>query len=85
MYKIKFDKKSKKQFYNLNRDIQERITKAIENKLVISPQIHLISLKGERAYLYKFRVGDYRLLCSKNDENRIILVVGVKHRKEVYR
>ncbi len=85
MYKIEFEKKAKKQFYKLSRDIQERLTKAIDEKLSINPKEHLIPLVGDMSGLYKFRVGDYRLLCTKKDDDFLILVVKVKHRKEVYR
>lgn len=85
MYKIIFEKKAEKQFYKLNRDIQERLTKAIDEKLAVNPKKYLIPLSGDKAGFYKFRVGNYRLLCSKNDEKLNILVVKVKHRKEVYR
>jgi mRNA interferase RelE/StbE len=44
----------------------------------------LIPLLGDKSGFYKFRVGDYRLLCAKEDDKYIITVVKVKHRKEVY-
>ena len=80
-----FTKKAQKQFYKLDRNIQERLTKGIEEKLAINPKAHLIALSGDMSNLYKFRVGDYRLLCSKDDENFYVLVVKVKHRREVYK
>jgi len=85
MYEVSFEKRAKKQFYNLSRQIQERIVKAINEKLTANPHLHLIPLRGDMTGLYKFRVGDYRLLCAKKDEKLCILVVKVKHRKEVYR
>ena len=42
MYKMEFEKKDKKQSYKLTRDVQERLTKAIDEKLAINPQAHLI-------------------------------------------
>ena len=85
MYKIEFEQKAKKQFYKLSRDIQERLTKAIDEKLAIDPKKHLIPLVGNKSRLYKFRVEDYRLLCSRDDEKLYVLVVKVKYRKDVYR
>lgn len=84
MYKVLFEKKAKKQFYSLNMEIQKRITKAIDEKLVKNPKSNLIPLSGTLAGLYKFRVGDYRLLCVKKDEELLVLVVTLKHRKNVY-
>ena len=85
MYEVSFEEKSRKQFYKLSRPVQERISKAIDEKLAVNPRLHLLPLSGDMAGLYKFRVGDYRLLCVKSDEEMHILVVKVKHRKEVYR
>jgi mRNA interferase RelE/StbE len=85
MYKIEFEQRAKKQFYKLSREVQERLTKAIDEKLSVNPKEYLIPLTGDKSGLYKFRVGDYRLLCSKDDEKLHVLVVKVKHRREVYR
>jgi mRNA interferase RelE/StbE len=85
MYQIIFEKKAKKHFYNLDRTIQQRIAKAIHEKLIVNPQQYLIPLTGDKAGLYKFRVGNYRLLCNKKDKQLRILVVKVKHRKEIYK
>ena len=85
MYKIIFEKKAKKQFYKLNRNVQKRLTKAIDEKLAVNPKEHLIPLSDDKAGFYKFRVGDYRLLCSREDDKLLILIVRVKHRKEAHR
>ena len=85
MYKIVFEKRAQKQFYKLSREVQERLTKAIDEKLAINPKAHLIRLVGDKSGLYKFRVGDYRLLCFEDEDKLVVLVVKVKHRREVYR
>ncbi len=85
MYKVEFNLKAKKQFYKLSRAIQERLTKAIDEKLSINPKEYLIHLVGDKSGLYKFRAGDYRLLCSRDDEKLYVLVVKIKHRKDVYK
>ena len=85
MYKIVFDKRAQKQFYKLSREVQERLTKAIDEKLAVNPKAHLIRLVDDKSGLYKFRVGDYRLLCFDDEDKLLILVVKVKHRREVYR
>ncbi len=81
---IEFTKKAQKQLISLDNKAQKRIKKAILEKLVKTPQKHLTALHGDKAGFYKFRVGDYRLLCSKEDTTYYILIVKVKYRKEVY-
>jgi mRNA interferase RelE/StbE len=43
------------------------------------------ALHGELAGLWKYRVGDYRLLCRIEDARLVVLVVRIGNRREVYR
>ena len=44
------------------------------------------ALQGSRlGNLWKYRVGDYRLVCDLQDETLRVLVVKVGNRREVYR
>lgn len=44
-------------------------------------KLSFINGKGE----WRYRVGDYRILCDINDGRLVILVVDVAHRREVYK
>ncbi len=35
--------------------------------------------------LWRYRVGDYRLICEIQDDRLVVLVVKIGHRREVYR
>ena len=84
MWKIQWQKPAQKQFLKLDAHLRLRIEKTINLKLLQDPDLHLIPLVGNLSGLYKFRVGDYRLLCLKEEDVLIITVVKVKHRKTVY-
>ena len=44
------------------------------------------ALQGQRfENLWRYRVGDHRLICSIEDERLLVLVVEIGHRREVYR
>ncbi|MFA5920245.1 MAG: type II toxin-antitoxin system RelE/ParE family toxin [Methylococcaceae bacterium] len=43
------------------------------------------ALQGQYAGYWRYRVGDYRLICHLENEELIILVVEIGHRKDVYR
>jgi len=44
------------------------------------------ALQGSRlGEFWKYRVGDYRLICKLEDDRLLILVLRVGHRKEIYR
>ena len=42
-------------------------------------------LRGQLADLWRYRVGDYRVICEIQDERLVVLVVRVGHRRAVYR
>ena len=42
-------------------------------------------LKGGREGLWRYRVGDYRILCDIRDDRLVVLAVAVGHRREIYR
>jgi len=44
------------------------------------------ALQGQRfGEFWKYRVGDYRLICKIQDDRLLVLVLRVGHRREVYR
>lgn len=43
------------------------------------------ALRGELGEFWRYRVGDYRILCKLEDEVWTVLAVKVGHRREVYR
>ncbi len=77
-WKIEFTKAATKQIHSLDASIQTRIKKEIEKKLKTNPDRYLIGLLGELSDLYKFRVGNYRLLCSKDGERLIMRLLQIK-------
>jgi mRNA interferase RelE/StbE len=81
---IIFDGKAQKQLLKLDIEIQRRIKRDVNEKLLMNPDYHLEGLEGEFKKYYKFRVGDYRLICDKQDNKLVIFVITVKHRREVY-
>lgn len=84
-YQIIFTQKAQKQFLSLENQIQKRIQKDINEKLLKNPNYYLEGLEGEFKNYYKFRIVDYRLICEKQEEKFIIVVIKIKHRKEVYK
>jgi len=41
-------------------------------------------LKGELGEFWRYRVGDYRILCEILDDELVILAATIGHRREVY-
>lgn len=49
------------------------------------PRVHGKGLTANRSGQWRYRVGDYRVICKIEDEKVIVLVLTVGHRSTVYR
>jgi mRNA interferase RelE/StbE len=67
----------------LSKKLVERITEAMEG-LAGNPRPRgSLKLKGEDN-LYRIRVGDYRIVYEIHDDQVLILVIRIRHRKNRY-
>jgi mRNA interferase RelE/StbE len=83
-YRIEFVKQAIKQFKALPTQEQQRLRPKIDALATETRPIGVIKLAGEED-LYRIRVGDYRIIYSIQDDQLLILVVKIGHRKDVYR
>lgn len=81
MYNIEFSKSAEKEFFKLERVIQERVVAVLE-RVSINPYPHIKKLVGNP--YFRLRVGDYRVILDIRDQKFIILVIEVGHRKNIY-
>ncbi len=67
--------------------MQERILKYLRAHVATeeSPRRHGKALKGMMAGLWKYRVGDYRLICEIQDVRVTVFVLRIGNRREIYR
>lgn len=58
----------------------------IEKNLVgcPDPRVHGKPLSSNRAGEWRYRVGDYRIIADIKDQELIILVIAIGHRRDVY-
>lgn len=83
---IKFNKKSEKEFSKLDKQAQVNITDfLLKLERSTNPRETGRALKGELGLFWRYRVGDYRIISQIKDDEIIILVLAVGHRKEIYR
>ena len=86
--RIEFTDTAKKQLKKLDREVGARIVDYLYNRvaLVSDPRTLANPLVGEGFKgLWRFRVGDYRLICDIVDEQLVVVVLAIGHRREVYR
>jgi len=71
----------------LDRAAQRSIQRFLRDRLspADNPRQWGKPLQGEKRGLWRYRVGDYRLICDIQDEQITVLVLEAGHRKNVYR
>ena len=78
-----FTSKAEKEFAKLSRNAQKQIFKSLQ-KLEKEPGLHLKTLHGPFKGFYKLRIGKYRLICKKEKQNLLILILKIGKRDKVY-
>ncbi len=74
---------AKEDLPEIPKNIQERIRKAIEERLLGEPEKYGEPLRRGLSGYRKLRVGDYRVIYKVDKKNIVIFKIG--HRKEAYR
>ena len=85
-WKIKLDQHAVKQLKKLDRTAQKRIVGFLSDRLLTAktPRDFGKPLMGKLTGLWRYRVGDYRLICEINEKEVTVLVINIGHRKEIY-
>ena len=88
MYRWQFyNAAAEKQFRELDRPIQRRLVVWLDTHLIgtSDPRVWGRALEGPLGTLWRYRVGDYRIVVSIDDNKFLVLVVKTGRRASVYR
>lgn len=82
----RFDERALKELKKLGRQAQQEILAYLDARVAVDadPRRFGKGLKADLSGLWRYRVGDYRILCQIKDGELLVLVVAVGHRKDVY-
>ena len=85
-YDVETTARFDREFRKLDRYTQRMIKSWIDKNLVggTNPRQHGKGLTANRSGQWRYRIGDYRLICEIQDDKLIILAMSVGHRREVY-
>ena len=85
-YTVKYDKKVIMQIQKMDKSVALLIKRWIEKNIVNTdnPRLHGKSLVGNFSNYWRYRIGDYRLICEINDNELIIIALSAGHRREIY-
>ena len=85
-WRVEFDRDAAKEFRKLGEPARRTILRYLRERLATShdPRRFGKPLTGEFAGLWRYRVGDYRLIASFEDDRLIVLVLRADDRRELY-
>lgn len=85
MYKVLFTDSALRFYERAERSLQQRLDRCFE-QLQANPHSHpnIKRLKGTLSGRYRYRVGDYRVVYRLEEGDRVVIVLLIAHRSEVY-
>ena len=77
---------AEKQLRKLDRPVQKRLIDWLDDRIegCKNPRHFGEPLRGDLAGLWRYRVGDFRIICEIQEQRMIVLALAVGHRRKVY-
>ncbi|HTV54373.1 MAG TPA: type II toxin-antitoxin system RelE/ParE family toxin [Terriglobia bacterium] len=84
---IEFTRTAEKHMRKLSRQAQTDILDYLRERVRPAADARQLgkALHGDKQGLWRYRVGDYRIICNIEDQSRKVVVLAIGHRKDVYR
>ena len=87
-WQIEFDESARKELAKLDRQVARRLIDFLKNRVLSlrDPRSVGQALRGSTlGEFWKYRVGDFRIIASIQDDRMIVLVLRVGNRSDIYR
>jgi len=88
IWTIEYHTLVQKEMRKINPETRRRIRSFLHERLAAldDPRQTGAALQGsELGNFWRYRVGDYRIICDIQDHKLVVLVVEIGHRREIYR
>jgi len=86
-YQVRYEKEAQKALKKMDKFQARTILNWIEKNLLNAenPRQHGKGLVEDKSGYWRYRVGSYRLIADINEEEVIILILKVGHRRDIYK
>ncbi|HVR97229.1 MAG TPA: type II toxin-antitoxin system RelE/ParE family toxin [Thermoanaerobaculia bacterium] len=86
-WRVELDERAIKDLRRLDRPVAQLILRYLHERVAAAedPRQFGKALTGNMRGLWRYRVGDYRLVCRLEEDRLLVLVVAVGHRSQIYR
>ena len=82
---IQLTSKAKKQLHKLNPQVREKVINEIKKLATERFPNQFKHLTKHKTADYRLRIGDYRVLYDVYDNDQVVLILVVGHRRDVYK
>ena len=84
---IEYAKTARDQLRKLDKPVARRIVNYLDERIapLENPRSVGKALQGPLGEFWRYRMGDYRIICDIQDRKLTILVLQIGNRREVYR
>jgi mRNA interferase RelE/StbE len=86
VWRVDFDPDAARELRKLGHDGRRSILKYLRERIATTedPRRFGRAMLGELTGLWRYRVGDYRIIADIQDGQVLVLVVAVGHRRNIY-
>ena len=86
-FHLEYEEKFRKQLRKIDKNHAARIMVWLDQNVenCANPRLYGKALAGKLAGLWRYRVGDYRVICVIEDRRLVVLALEVGHRREIYK
>jgi mRNA interferase RelE/StbE len=87
VWRVEFDRAADRDLRKLGSEAERLITRYLRERIATADNSRRFghALTGDLKGLWRYRVGDYRIVAAIEDDRFVVLVVTIGHRREVYR
>ena len=85
-WNLELSPRAQRQLDKLDRTAARRISKFLYERIgrLHDPRQIGEPLQGTLSGFWRYRVGDYRIICSFEPDRLVVLVLRIGHRREIY-
>jgi mRNA interferase RelE/StbE len=87
IWRLEFSKKADKQLSGMDKNTSRIIVAWLLKNIdgCEDPRRHGKGLSETRSGEWRYRIGNYRVLCDIQDDRLVVLAFNIDHRSKVYR
>ena len=86
-YRLLFSKRALKELKKMDKAVSALIFAWLKKNIdgAADPRAFGKALTGDKRGMWRYRIGDYRVLVNIEDENLTIIAIEIGHRRDIYK